>query len=301
MYRRGRKPCALGIKSVASEEDFYTLKSPQVGIPQNAPDEFLKNVESQAAPVIKRLITASKLELSENEITIIAVFVATLATRTPMSRERAVNVRLAMRKKLLKDLAEDPEEYHRVISELNLAKTKEEDEAIRKTLLNVEENFNFSLEGDVEDFSLQQSFKTGETLANILVQKYWVLIEAPSPQMFVTSDNPFVTLVPIPYIPGMDVNPINAECLLPISPQRALLFSNRIEFKNLYKISKERMRSWVQQIISFGHESIFASISSDYIQKEFDKIPAGEITKIPVSSLPKVLQKKRPSRQTISE
>jgi len=279
----------LGIKSVASHPDYYTLKFPQVDIPQNAPDEFLKRVESAAAPIITDLLTAPRLELSQGAVMIVSMFAGFLAARTPMARQRALNVHLAMRKKLLKDLAEDPEEYKRIVAELNLAKTKKEAEVIRQGFLNVEKSIVMSYAGDVEDFSLKKSFITGELLASILFQKYWVLVEAPAPLMFVTSDNPFVTLVPEPYIPGMEVSPINAECLLPISPQRALLFSNKIKGSSLYKVRKERMTTWVKQIISLGYENVFASVDSEHFQEEFERIPADEITKIPLDGLPNVL------------
>jgi hypothetical protein len=125
---------------VASQPDFYTLKFPQVDISQNAPDEFLKRAESAAAPIITNLLTVPKLELSEGAVMIVSMFVGFLAARTPMTRKRALNLHLAMRMKLLKDLAEDPEEYVKIVSELNLAKTKEEAEAIRQSFLNVEKN-----------------------------------------------------------------------------------------------------------------------------------------------------------------
>lgn len=288
MYRRGRKPCQVAIRSTASEADFYTLKSPNPGISHTAPDEFLKSIESKAAPIIKRLLTTLRLELSEDETIIIAAFVATLTIRTPMARERAKNSYLSMRMKLLQDLAEDPQEYHKIVAQLNLTKTWEEAENIRKQFLNIEEAIKMTLTGEVDDFTLQRSFNTGELLAQMLIRKHWVLIQAPSKHMFVTSDNPFVLLVPDAYIPGMDVNPINAECLFPISPQRAILFSNKLKFKTVYKLSKERMKSLAWQTITFGYESVFASFSSDYIQEEFDKIPPGEITKIPPSSLPPI-------------
>jgi len=54
------------------------------------------------------------------------------------------------------------------------------------------------------------------------------------------------------------------------------------------------MTIWIQQIISFGFETIFASFASVSVQKEFDQIPADEITKIPISSLPPVLPMMEP-------
>jgi hypothetical protein len=218
-----------------------------------------------------------------------AAFVGLLATRTPMARERALSVHLAMRRRLLKDLAENKQKFYELAPKLKLDMTPQQLEVARQGLLDPEKNLKMTFQGDVDDFSLQRSFNTGALLSTILMNKKWVLVESRKGQRFVTSDNPFVTLIPTPYVPGMDVNPVNAECLFPLSPRRALLFSNRIVRNSIYRVGRDRMTGWIQQIISFGFESIYASFSSDFVQKEFDQIPAGEITKIPISSLPPVL------------
>lgn len=99
--------------------------------------------------------------------------------------------------------------------------------------------------------------------------------------------NPFVVLAPEPYVHRyVELHPGNAECVLPISPRRAILFSNIITGGSVLKLSRQCMASWVKQIVSFGYETVFASISADYIQQEFDRIPAGAITKVPVWTIP---------------
>ncbi len=178
---------------------------------------------------------------------------------------------------------------------MKLVDTIEKAEEYRQFYLQPDKHFTFNLKGDLEDFSLQKVFKSGEFLTNILLRKHWNLVESPAPELFVTSDNPFLVLVPKPYFRGMEVSPRNADCLFPISPRRALLFSNTFKQDAVYRLGKKRMANWLAQFISFAYEQIFASFSSNYIQSEFDKVPAGMIAEVPVWGLPKLppLKKKR--------
>jgi hypothetical protein len=288
-YERGKQPKAVAIKSVACEDDYNTLKAKQINVPRNTPDEFLTGGESAAAPILKRLVIAPKLDLSMKEKAILSHFIGYLTVRTPVARERALNIHKAIQMRKMQQFAQNKEEFHNVVlNELKLVATEEEAERHRQLHLDPEKNFRFNLSGDLEDFSLQRAFKSGEFLANILFNKRWVLIQAPKAQRFVTSDNPFLTLVPEPYIPRMEVSAINAECLLPISPQRALLFSNRITRTSIYKLSKNRMSNWVRQLIWFGYEQIFSDTCSQAIQSEFDRVPSGEITKMPLWGIPRL-------------
>src|SRR5437879_13858050 len=84
-YKRGMKPKALAIKSVACEDNYYTLKADKVNIPREWPNEFLTHGESAAAPILKELVTAFKLELSEDELMILSLFVGYLTVRTPVA------------------------------------------------------------------------------------------------------------------------------------------------------------------------------------------------------------------------
>jgi hypothetical protein len=286
-YKRNLQPKPLAIKSLACEDDYYTLKAKEVLVSRTMPDEFLSMGEDAAAPILKELLTASRLNLSEGAKIILAVFIAYLAVRTPVARARAINVRKAMYLRKLQVIAAQDDFVHVVMNELKLAKTEEEAEGMRQIYLNPEKKLIPELVGDVDDFSLERAFRTGEVLANILLNmKNWVLVEGPSAQVFVTSDNPFVVLAPEPYVFRVDLNPENAECLLPISPRRAILFTDKVKGNSLYRIKRERMASWVKQTISFGYESVFASISAAYIQREFDRIPAGAITEVPLWTIP---------------
>lgn len=94
VYQRGRKPKVRGLKRIASASDFYNLKAEQFsGIDRNAPDQFLTRMESDAAPIINRVLTAPKLRLTNEQLGVLAFFFGYLAVRTPVMRERALNAK----------------------------------------------------------------------------------------------------------------------------------------------------------------------------------------------------------------
>lgn len=243
-------------------------------------------MESDAAPIINRVLTAPKLKLSDEELGVLAFFFGYLAVRTPVMRERAVNAKKATRLAMLKAVAEDKEGYIGFALEHDLAKTEEEAESYRQATLDPEKNFITSLVGDVEDFSLEQAFRSGERITQAFLRKHWILIEAPSTTFFMTSDNPVVVLAPVNLRPGTDINYFNASVLIPISPKRALLLSNHVATDGVWMPSPTQMSNLVRQIILFGYESIFAHRLSHVIQELFESVPFGEITKVPLPELP---------------
>jgi hypothetical protein len=286
VYRRGRQPEVRGVKSVGSANDFYTLKAEKVNIDRNAPDDFLKRIESDAAPIINRVLATPKLKLSNEELGVLAFFFGYLAVRTPVMRKRAINAKKATKLAILKAVAEDKKGYIRFALEHDLAKTEEEAEGYRQATLLPEENFVTSLVGDVEDFSLQQAFSSGELITQAFLRKHWILIEASSTAFFMTSDNPVVVLAPVNLRPGMDINYFNSSVLIPISPKRAFFLSNNVATDGVWVPSPIDMDRLVRQIILFGYESVFADRLSPKIKKLFESVPFGEITKVPLPELP---------------
>ena len=73
-YQRNRRPTLRGVKSVASEEDYYSLKEA---------DDAFKQIETDSSPIIKRLITTTKMDLTEDECITTSWFIASLLCRTP--------------------------------------------------------------------------------------------------------------------------------------------------------------------------------------------------------------------------
>lgn len=287
VYRRGRKPETRGVKRVGSAIDFYKLKADEFNdIDRNAPDQFLTRMESDAAPIINRVLTAPKLELTDEELGVLAFFFGYLAARTPLMRERAVNAKKATALSILKTVAEDRDGYIRFALEHNLAKTEEEAEIYRQGTLDPEKNLVISLVGDVEDFSLQQAFRSGEMITQSFLRKHWILVEAPVKTFFMTSDNPVVVLAPVNLRPGMVINYFTSSVLIPVSPARAFLLSNNVATDGVWVPSPHQMSNLVRQIVLFGYQNVFADRLSDGIQRLFESVPFREISKVPLPELP---------------
>jgi hypothetical protein len=282
------RPKALAIKSVACEDNYYTFKS-NLGVPADTPDQFYKAGENAAAPLIQRLLTSSKLELSSSECLVLGVFIGYLAQRTPMARDKSRNIQIAQFKQKLQHFARHKDEFiQAVVYEMKLVDSEATAEKYRQCYLSPDKHFNFDLNGEVDDFTIQQTLKAGEYLAGFLLKKHWTLVEPPAIEYFITSDNPFLVLAPKPYVRGMEVSPRNSDCLFPLSPRRALLFSNTFKHDGLYRFGKKRMASWLKQFIWFGYDRLFASFVCESIKEEFDKVPAGKIAEMPVWGLPKL-------------
>lgn len=293
-YKHGLKPKARAIKGLACADNYYTLTGDDLLVSPAMPDEFLSMSEDAAAPILKKLLDVPSLSLSEGEKIILSLFIAHLSLRTPVARARAINVHKAMYLRKIQWAAQREDFVDVVMNKLKLTDSVETAETWRRMFLNPEKNFIAEMFGPVDNFSLERSFKTAGLLTDILLNlKHWILVEAPAKTLFVTSDNPFVVLAPEPYMFTPHLNPANAECILPISPKRAILFSNRIKGSSLYRPAKSRMHSWVKQIVSFGYESVFASVVSAEVQQMFDRVPAGKITEVPVWTIPAPPLKKR--------
>jgi hypothetical protein len=280
-YMRGMKPRALSIKKVASEEEYYTLKSDGVLVDRNFPDEFLTLLESNTAPVLKKLLTAQDFDLYLSEHFLLAWFIAYLANRTPFARKRLINADKALWKKRIRRVARDKETFHSLIRRDPQFSDKAPDEleGHRLALLHkFDENLILGHSGPVDDHFLEVAFKLSEELWPILLMKKWMILECPTSQVFVTSDNPVILLPPPGYFEGMRVGFDNAPILFPLSPKRALLISN-LKGRGVVRVWGTKMDEMVSQTITYGHKSVFSNINSQDFQEIFDSIPEGEITK----------------------
>lgn len=280
-YLRGKKPRPMSIKKVASEEEYYKLKSDGVLVDRTFPDEFLTMLENIAAPVIKKLLTAHDFDLRLSEHFTLAWFIAYLANRTPFARQRLINADKAKWKKRIKKVAADKEAFLSLIRrDPNFSnKASDELESHRQDLLHkFDEYLILGHSGPVDDHFLEVAFKLSEELWPILMMKKWIILECPTSQVFVTSDNPVVLLPPPGYFEGMSVGFDNAPILFPLSPKRALLIS-KLKGTGVVRIWGNKMEDMVAQTITYGHKLVFSNIYSEDFQQIFDSILEGETTK----------------------
>jgi hypothetical protein len=278
-YKRGFKPKMIGIKSVASEDEYYTLKSSGGLIDRDFPDQFLTRLESETAPIIKKLLTATEIDLSDEECFILIWFIALLFYRTPWARAKLMNMDKALRIHDIKEACRNKELFAKIMQEQRPDMSPEELEQGRLGALDFEENLKLEFVGDdVDDHFLERAFRMAERLIPTLLKKNWALMECSDEQVFVTSDNPIILLPPPKITEGMPFGFLNAPFFFPLSPKRALQLSHFREI-GVVNVWGKRMERMVEQMIVYGHKAVFSNIVSDKFQEIFDSIPEGETVK----------------------
>ncbi len=284
-YERKKQPRLRGIKSVASEEDFYTLKVDIPFFEKDKLDQMNRVMESDAAPLITRLLTVPKIDLSANEKEKLAMFIACLAVRNPHSQESLMNLDITVRKELMKITAEDKEGFEKHARNLGIDDSPDDLEKLRHEILEFDKHYRVGYERGTEwdDLFLLMGFDSAFKIAPILLDKHWCLLESDSSRVFVTSDNPVVRVRPANYPPQLGLGFLPADILLPLSPKRCLALSNDRPPMELLRAKRERIISANEYIIWNAHRQVFANIRSEDIRKVFEETIEGHNTQVHVA------------------
>lgn len=281
VYQRGAEPRLRGIKKVASKEGYYTLKTSASGLPNDQPDKVLQALESEAAPIIKFLQTASSASLPASERQALSMFISALHVRTPHHRERMTNLHSAVHKELLKFFAGDKSTFGRY-AEKHAITDPGQVELTRQMAF--DESLYLDYEPDSSaDYFLGQALQMLLEIEPYIRQKHWHLLEPTHGRVFVTSDNPVVIVPPPNYSRYMGLGIGSADIALPLSPTRCLLLTNYKlpdDFITLSPGQTERVITWT---VWRAHTNVFSSEKSDSIKATIDRTVPGQNTKVEVS------------------
>jgi hypothetical protein len=119
-----------------------------------------------------------------------------------------------------------------------------------------------------------------QELAKVLYKKCWHLIESDSSRIFLTSDNP-VVLLPAPHHrPPMKIGYHDGWIMLPLSPKRALLLTNKLLSKNIIPIMEDKMIEYQWYIIARCYQLVFSNIESQEFKRILDGIEEDQITQV---------------------
>lgn len=255
-YRRNRRPTLRGVKSVASEEDYYSLKDA---------DDAFKQIETDSSPIIKRLITTTKMDLTEDECITISWFFASLLCRTPWYEKNQIRGHLEGLRHILKFVSSDEEMFKQAAANAGLDISKAEElEGARQLLMEPE-----SVQMDPKknkDYFLRQGLKLTEETALLLYDKYWHIVESSTEGVFVTSDNPVTLLPPKDHHPSDGLGLIEASIMLPISPSRCLVLRNREATEKIIPFPSDKVEYYNYYVMWSSDEMIFSSNLSQDIQ-----------------------------------
>lgn len=278
-YIRKKKPLPITIKKVAQEEDYYDLKRDDPTVDKDGVDKLLWITEEKAAPIIGKLLCSPPASLTGEESAHLTWFIGLLAYRTPFGREQIANMSMALYNRDLKARLQDEKEFQELVR-LNPDTDVNELERARKALLEGDLIVSYERGGETEDYLMAHQLKMAQEIVQIIRQRHWNLIETDNSRMFLTSDNPVVT-VPV----SRDESPsafgyINANILLTLSPQRALYFTHRPLAQRVIPIKQERMRQLQFYIITQCNEFVYSHIKSQEFQRILDQTEEGKVHEI---------------------
>lgn len=283
LYRRKQKPRYIAIKSVAQADDYYDLKRNDPTTDRDMVDTLMGLSETKAAPIIQRLLTAPKLTLAGEEKAHLSWFVGLLGSRTPFIRESIASIDLAIRNRDIKKMVRDKNEVQKII-ELNPDTSPEEIKKACDAFLEGGIHLDFDRGGETEDFLMGGQLEFAQILVDVLQDKYWNLIETNNSLSFLTSDNPVATM-PTPSHPrNSSFGYIDGNMLLPISPKRALLFTNRPLADKVIAMHRGKMPELQFYTITQCHTSVFSHVKAKEFQRILDSTEEGKVFEVHLPS-----------------
>lgn len=279
LYERAKRPRRRGVSVVASDEDYYTIKSDIPGVDKRQIDKLFQGMETESAPLVKRLLTASKIELTASEREQLSWFFACLANRTPMAQERFRNLDSTVSLHLTKVFSSNKEAFYRFMREEGSSDSDEKLEEFRQHILSGGLSIEYKPEAD--DYFLKTQLEASQWIAPIIESKQWHLLESATSRVFVTSDNPVTIIRPDSVPRQLGVGFENGNVLLPLSPTRCLFMDDRKDDRIL-SAKRGHAIFFNEQTIHGAHQAVFSNVLSKDIEKTFNETRPGENSTVTV-------------------
>ena len=175
-------------KKEAHRADYYTVADE--GQRNETAEDILKEVESKAAPIIRKLANPQYILTPENASRVI-MFVAFLFARVPSWREHLNSLSVQVAWKMLQREANDKEKFHQTCLEIEQKQGRSlgDFEKLRQDVL----NRRFDIEQS-ESHNLGSMCLSACNIANMLAKMVYQAFYAPEGKFFLTSDSPVWTL-----------------------------------------------------------------------------------------------------------
>jgi hypothetical protein len=227
------------IRDTAASKNFYELEKENISLNT---EEILSDIESDSAPILKKIIDESSIKnITEEEHNIICLFTALQYLRTNKTRDQL-------------------EQINQIISN----KLKKENYYFDRNLIE-------STKSEIKDSSIYTLYSSSlDVMIDIKTKRFGLMI-APKSSTFLTSDNP-ITLYnhkPKPGRGNLGTRVKNIEIYFPISPSHSLVFTcpdliNELE----EQLSKAKLFNQI------GHKHNFNIEENNYIVDCYNyKIP----------------------------
>lgn len=259
VFERGKLPRRGNPEKECRERDFneFELNGRKTN---NAYEDFLAQLESDAKPVCEVLCTTGVLT-AEEEVSNWAVFVASLLLRTRKTREQ-------MSAHAIRQLQTEEEKHRFALhAQLNLAIEGRflPYDYIRTSV----ERVIGSAHQNLPYYHLTTLPGRVLTLANALLSAEWKIIGAPEGHSFITSDAPVSTMEVQPnrnIIFGSGLGKENVAVFLPLNPKKVFMAHQQgWPTQGTFDVELINVAT-----IQFGHRNVYANYKSAELQKKVD-------------------------------
>jgi hypothetical protein len=268
VYEQKKKVRPRGVDAVAAHEGFNL--DPENPGKEDLAEQAYTKLEDSATPVLEKLRRGDP-RLSEDEKGRFSYFVAFQKYRTTYYRE-TVNA-----------AAVDQFRHtcRRIIGEKLVHEYLETESGQPKASLEeAEKYFRQMADGTIEleqtgkGFPLLGALESGQKLTPMLARIHWTLLEAPTSEPWITTDNPVVLLEPSPVRPAPEIYGPSLQFLFPVSP-RFLLFGSP-QFRG-HPGHREQApgglaRRMNGELLQIAHRQVYASFFSRELQTRINQV-----------------------------
>src|SRR3989344_2084139 len=256
------------ISDVASEKHFYTVKEKDTGKPLRDIDTILTMSEGPASTPLKKIITEERIDLSNEEMSDLSIFLAFLAVRTP----GAMNAQKSMAEEAMKEMmaleATSKEGFRKSNEDAGLHLSELELEEQRRFILEKRYKVEFNNKG----YFLAQGLGVAQEIAGYYEHKFWHLLISDSDRVFITSDNPISIYRPNFGNQLMNGGNKHGTLVIPISPRHALLLRDLPHGSPVLGVSSSRVEKMNENTIRFSNDYVFSNLNSRKIAEMYRPI-----------------------------
>jgi hypothetical protein len=273
------------ISDVASERHFYTAEDKK-GKRIRDIDQFITEVEGDAATPLKRIIEKKNLNLSDKNLEKIAIFLATLATRTPSFVKEIQSLEAETIKEFMAIKAIDINVLRESMKKIGVSLSEEKLREQQKFMLEKKYSIGFGDQLKSRSHFIAKGIEIAMNIAQLFYEKkHWHLLISKSDRVFVTSDNPVSIYRPIFVPPAMNAGYANGTIVIPISPKMAIALRNIPYKRQLINIDSQKINYINKNTMRFSDNYIFSNLKSKQINRFFKETENKQPQKVIVQRL----------------
>jgi hypothetical protein len=264
VYEQQHEPRPALPKEVAHQRDFYSFVAK--GERNNLVDDYLWTLEDRA-PKVRDFAARGKFS-NENNKKVAAEFVGLMSARVPAARNLASDIAGESITDELREVTEYEELFRATYERLSpQLKTPIPAAEVRERLLRGERFRDVSAAN-----RLIRMLDMGWKNADQLMQMNWTVWRSQGDELFVTSDNPVVSIVPTGLglaAPGRAFAHPGVQIVFPLNP-KVCLFATR-EAMTPGDVPSARVRRVNKMVMAMAERWLFASERSYKIKRVFDE------------------------------